>query len=399
MDNILKPSVRLEKIIFKDGNIIELAENDKIIIVGPNNSGKSQTLKDISTISGQSRQYKPLIVEDIILSKNINKEELEIFLKKTAKFIHPYYYHNDWKLNKAYINPWSGKYLDEELKDGFIKSITAKERLDICEEQRSISPDEPKTKPQHVLYYNDELMSKISDLVFKSFGKELMFDFKGGSRLPIHIGTIPKGEEFVDRQSDNYRKAVILNPKLDTQGDGVKSYTGILFETLVSDRDIILLDEPEAFLHPPQMRKLGETLSSEFSGQMIVATHSSDILRGFLEGTRGNIKIIRLQRNEEGNLIFEADANAIKELWKKPNLRFSNALDGIFHEQIIICEDDSDCRLYNYTAEWLKGTNNEQWLDTAYIPSGGKSAIHGIASVLRKIGVPTKAVFDIDFLS
>jgi len=55
-----------------------------------------------------------------------------------------------------------------------------------------------------------------------------------------------------------------------------------LFEIVVSERDITLLDEPEAFLHPPQMRRLSETLSSEVKGQLIVATHSSDILRGFL---------------------------------------------------------------------------------------------------------------------
>ncbi len=41
----------------------------------------------------------------------------------------------------------------------------------------------------------------------------------------------------------------------------------------------------------------------------------------------------------------------------------------------------------------------EQWLDTAYVPTGGKHGIGKVADVLRRIGVPVKAVFDIDFLS
>lgn len=400
MDDNLKPRVFLEKIEFKNSDIgITLKKNEKVIIVGPNNSGKSQTLREILTIADQRKNTETLVIKDLAFNKNISNSDFTIFLQNNATYINPNFHYLDRKIHVNYVNKWDNNYLDGDLTELFIKNITAKERLDICQDQNSVSPDQPKTKAQHILYDDDNLMQNISSLFQKAFGKELMFDFKGGSKLPIHVGEIPRGEIFTDRQSNTYRDAVRKNPKLENQGDGVKSYAGILFETLTNDRDIILLDEPEAFLHPPQMRKLGETLSSEHKGQMIVATHSSDIMRGFLEGTKGNIKILRIQRDGEKNIVYNADADAIQELWKKPNLRFSNALDGMFHEQVIICEDDSDCRLYNYTAEWLKNSRGDNWLDTSYVPSGGKSAIHGIASVLRKVGVPVKAVFDIDFLS
>jgi hypothetical protein len=186
---------------------------------------------------------------------------------------------------------------------------------------------------------------------------------------------------------------------LDQQGDGMKSYAGILFEAIVADLDVTLIDEPEAFLHPPQMRRLGETLASEVRGQLIVATHSSDILRGFLEGTRGNVRILRIRRDAEKNYVAEAVPEVIRELWEKPELRYSNALEGIFHEQTIICEDDSDCRLINSLADHLASRSEEQWHDTAYVPTGGKHGVPKVAGVLRRIGVPVKAVFDIDFLS
>ncbi|NEQ42605.1 MAG: hypothetical protein F6K00_03185 [Leptolyngbya sp. SIOISBB] len=47
----------------------------------------------------------------------------------------------------------------------------------------------------------------------------------------------------------------------------------------------------------------------------------------------------------------------------------------------------------------MGGNSEERFLDTAYVPAGGKHGIPKVASVLREIGIPVKAVFDIDFLS
>ena len=179
----------------------------------------------------------------------------------------------------------------------------------------------------------------------------------------------------------------------------MKSYAGILFEPLVSDLDVNMLDEPEAFLHPPQVRRLGQTLASEVSGQLFVATHSSDVMRCFLEGTRGNVRILRIRRNGEANLVSEAGPDEVRELWARPELRFSNALEGVFHDETIICEDDSDCRLLNALADHLAAGDEKTWKDTAYVPTGGKHGIRKVADVLRKGGVPVKAVFEMDFLS
>jgi hypothetical protein len=242
-------------------------------------------------------------------------------------------------------------------------------------------------------------MERVSGLFRSAFSKDLMFDFRGGSKLPIHVGSIPKSDGVVDRVGNDYISKIRKNPLLDQQGDGIKSYAGILFETVASERDITLLDEPEAFLHPPQMRKLGETLSSEVKGQLIVSTHSSDILRGFLEGTKGKVRILRIQREGDVNVVHEAASETIKELWEKPELRYSNALEGIFHEQTIICEDDSDCRLINSVADYITNNSEASFKDTSYVPTGGKHGIPKVASVLKKIGVPIKALYDIDFLS
>ena len=180
----------------------------------------------------------------------------------------------------------------------------------------------------------------------------------------------------------------------------MRSYAGILFEVVAIEHDITLLDEPEAFLHPPQMRRLGETLAEETVNQVFVATHSSDILRGFLNVQSDNVRIIRLRRSGDVNHATMTNPERLNELWEQPELRYSNALDGIFHEEVVICEDDSDCRLYNSIADYLAKTNQaKHWPDAAYVPCGGKSAIPKIASSLREIGVSVKVVADIDLLN
>lgn len=394
-----RPKASISELSFSGGNSFTLNENEKIIIVGPNNSGKSQSLREVIGICQNGKKDRTVVVTEVKVAKIGKADQLKQFLDEEADYVNDTYRYNNWQIHEAHIQYWNAEYLLHNLLSGFIKNIDANDRLNICNQQNSTSPGEQRTKPQHILYDNDVLMKKISALFRRAFGKDLMFDFRGGSKLPIHVGEPPDIQGVIDRVSDTYVQAIRQRPLLDKQGDGMKSYAGILFEAIVADLDITLIDEPEAFLHPPQMRKLGETLSSEVRGQLIVATHSSDILRGFLEGTRGNVRILRISRNQDTNIVSEASAQIIKELWEKPELRYSNALEGIFHEQTIICEDDSDCRLINSVADHLSTISEGQWQDTAYVPTGGKHGIPKVASVLRQIGVPVKAVFDIDFLS
>jgi AAA domain, putative AbiEii toxin, Type IV TA system len=392
-------SVWISKLIFSGGGSFLLQPNEKIILVGPNNSGKSQSLREIMDLCEKGNENRTVVITDIEVSKKGSRKDLQEFLEGSSEYVGENYRYGDWQIHNSHIQFWDHPYLKYNLLNGFVKKIAADDRLEICKQQKSISVGDQKSKPQHLLYDDEALMGKITGLFKRAFGSDIMFDFRGGSKLPIHVGAIPKCDGVVDRVGDWYVNGVRKNPLLDKQGDGMKSYAGILFETIVANRDVTLIDEPEAFLHPPQMRRLGETLSSEVEGQLIVATHSSDILRGFLEGTKGKTRILRIRRENDVNLVSEASSEVIRELWEKPDLRYSNALEGVFHEQTIICEDDSDCRLINSVADHVSSGIFGEWKDTAYVPAGGKHGVPKIAGVLRKIGVPVKAVFDIDFLA
>lgn len=392
--------VSISEIIFSSRVKIKINANEKIIIVGSNNSGKSQSLRDIISILGNGPTKNNIVIRDLSLNKSGDFQKEFYKITKNSPSTNGWHNIGNIQIHENSVkNLRTEKYLKNSLHDIFSKNIEAQTRLSICEQQNNISNEEFPSEPQHYLYRNQKLLRKISELFKKSFDSELIINYRGGSKIPIHVCKEFNHSISSNQVSDEYINELEKFPLLDKQGDGIKSYAGILFQAIATEKQITLIDEPEAFLHPPQMRKLGETLSSEVTGQLFVATHSSDILRGFMEGTKGNIRILRIRREENKNFFHEAAPETIKELWEKPQLKYSNALESIFHEQAIICEDDSDCRLINAVADHLQKNQKTKILDTAYIPSGGKHAIPKIASTLRNIGVPIKAVFDIDFLS
>lgn len=244
---LVQPSASIASITFSDGVTVAFGPTEKVILVGPNNSGKSQSLRDILAICQNGLTVRTTVVKEITLSKSGSIEDLQAFLEANAVFKDNNYYYRNWSLPERHVNFWKNEYLIHGLANGFIRNISASERLNICAQQPSISPGEPKTRPQHVLYDNDALMSKISGLFRSAFGKDMFFNFRGGSKLPIHVGQIPNKPGLVDRASDQYVALVTQNPLLDQQGDGIKGYAGILFEAIASEVDVTLIDEPEAF--------------------------------------------------------------------------------------------------------------------------------------------------------
>lgn len=393
------PKVHLTEIVFSGQGKLNLNNDDIVIFVGPNNSGKSQTLRDMFNWIQRNdhNNFRGVCVSSMKMLKDSSLEQLRAFLEKYARRNDNYELH-DWRMPVHSINTYNGPNLGQCFPP-FVKVLDARNRLNLTNLQNSRDPDQPASKPQHVLVDSDAKLEEISATFRAAFGAGLVIDFKGGSKIPIHVGDRPSGDEMIDRAGDAYTLAVRAMPRLHEQGDGMQSYAGIIFETLVVGRDIILIDEPEAFLHPPQMRLLGQTLAEKASGQLFIATHSSDIVRGFLEGSNGNVRIVRLKREQEGTFVFEAAPEIVRDFWTVPILRFSNALDGLFHEQCIICEDDSDCRLYSAVADSCASNATLRWPDTHYVPTGGKAAIPNVALALKKAGVPTKAIVDIDLLA
>jgi hypothetical protein len=145
---------------------------------------------------------------------------------------------------------------------------------------------------------------------------------------------LKKGEDRVSLSCIERLEAL---PTLESQGDGMRSFAGVILATSVGRETVLLIDEPEAFLHPPQARLLGASLVEDRpeGRQIFVATHSGDVLRGVLDSNSCDIRVLRLTREGPFNRARLLHNDRIRELWGDPLLRHSNILDGLFHECVV----------------------------------------------------------------
>ena len=406
MPNKQKPIVLLQDITFNDGTVIKLGEEDIIVIVGPNNAGKSATLRELNLKAISSRNRTD-IVEGVNLNKIAKDEEALLNWFRNEGTVHK----NPQK--KIMVGNIAGVYEKDYLKslwerdnlDGigglFIRHVSSEERLNAASPAPNISIDENPQHPLQIIERKVELEEKLSGFFFKAYGVDLVLNRAGGSQLPLHVGKRPEIEGDEDRLSTSYREKILDLPQLQVQGDGMRGFAGILLSAIASGFGILLIDEPEAFLHPPQARLLGQILAQETSDkQLIVATHDADFLRGIISGDYGNVRVCRIKREGNINHINLLNNKDIKELWSDPILRYSNILEGIFHEQVVICEGDADCHFYQAVLESLADADETKRVpDTLFTHAGGKQRIPTLMNALSKTGVPVKVIADFDVLN
>ncbi len=206
----------------------------------------------------------------------------------------------------------------------------------------------------------------------------------------------------MSRQSTEYANALAALPEINHQGHGVRAFIEIALHTMVGPQPVLLIDEPEAHLHPPQARVLARKLISlAGSKQVLMATHSSTFLVGLLENEKEPISVVRLTRPKSGPSQYHLLSNdKLRELWANPLLRYSDILEGIFHEAVIVCEAESDCRFYAWVLEQLvTDATKSTRLDILFVHCGGKDRIETAVKALRAVGVPVAAIADIDMLN
>ena len=284
----------------------------------------------------------------------------------------------------------------------FSKSLGTEDRL------RSVNPpkniklsQESYNHPIHHLQANDELESKFSNYFKQAFGTDLIVHRNAGNEVPLYVGERPIPKKNEDRVSLNYIKEIEKLDLLHQQGDGMRSFVGVLLNAFISKHSVLFIDEPEAFLHPPQARLLGKMLAKDLPSerQLFLATHSEDFLKGLLDANTKNLKIIRLQRNGTINNASILDNIDINKIWNDSLLRHSNVLNGLFHSKVIICESDSDCRFFSALLSAQFDDTGSIAPDVLFIHCGGKHRMPTVIKALKNLNVNLKVISDFDLLN
>lgn len=406
----MDPRISIKKLTFSDGTEISPAADEVLVIVGPNNSGKSATLRAIrGLLTNQS--YRSPVLPAVAFDRVGSPEEVMSWLEATARR-NPDSPQQDPQFSmyganthqSQFMNAWSGRAAFDNGARFFCHFLTADERLQAANPANNFAfKREAPSHPIHFLQRDDRLETRISDTFKNAFGVDLIVDRNAGNQVPLVVGNRPKPACGQDRLSYEYGQELAKLPELQSQGDGMRSFAGVLLATSVGRESILLIDEPEAFLHPPQARLLGKMLvMNKPSGrQLLIATHSGDVLRGVLDTNRENLRVVRIRRSGDVNIVRQLDKTAIAELWKDSLLRYSSILDGLFHETVVLCESDSDCRFYSAILDAVveAGGPDARKPDFMFTHCGGKDRLPMVIRALRELDVPLFCITDFDVLN
>lgn len=399
----------ISEIKFSDDTTLQFDKDDIVVLVGPNNSGKSATLKEAASLL-KSTNNKAKVLKDISIEKEGDKSELFNLLDiSTTKNYdsHPgqiLYQGFGFNIWESSVESIFNRYREGigELFSLFANMLTTEQRLSAANPAQSIKlTTQAISHPIHSLQKDDTLEQRFSDYFKQAFGMDLIVHRNAGTEVPLYCGEKPVPKDGEDRVSSSYLRELEKLDLLHEQGDGMRSFVGVLLNAFISSHSILFIDEPEAFLHPPQARLLGKMLAKDLpkERQLFLSTHSEDFLKGLLDADVSKLKIIRMQRDGSINRVSSLTSSDIDSIWNDSLLRHSNVLNGLFHSKVVICESDSDCRFFSAVLSAQFDNTTSIAPDILFIHCGGKHRIPTAIKALKKLNVPIKVVSDFDVLN
>lgn len=399
------PSFFIQKITFKDGTIIELKKDDIVIFVGANNVGKSRTLKDIKDDIINKSKNKKIISGIEYKADNMTEKSIKNYFEKNFKKDMYNNYSVQLEYNNTYCfneeNFQNIRNNEKNFFKVFFTMLSTENRLNIT---LPISfnniNDYFRLNIMDSLESSDEKINKLNNFLIRDFGKAIDVDQDSTENTFSKMYKMGSEDEISETINSTKR---IANRKLKElenlheQGDGIRSAVAILAALIVNEHSLFLIDEPEAFLHPPQARLLGNNIVElSENKQFFLATHNIDLIRGVLEKNSSRVKIIKINRDNNDNTIFELNNQDIKKIANDRNLKYTNILNGLFYSKVILCENESDCKFYSAILENL---NENLFQNSLFCAVGGKDQFKVIIPLLRSLKIDYTIIADIDLIN
>lgn len=409
-------SIKIKKLSFVAGpkpnsDPLEFSSGTLTLLVGPNNSGKSQTLREIENLCTE-KINSGKILQSLELEYPKDNEEikklLEVFEIQSEnpmyrRFSKPSLYKKSAEIydlqpheiaNLTNLISFKSKVVPF-----YLVRLDGRTRFSLVEEQASADIQKPSQNHLMTLFKNDNDREEISEIIYKTFGFYFVIDPTGMKQFRIRLSRIKPNtneERGLTTEAIEFHDQAHLITEL---GDGIQAFVGLIAALKSFSDSIILIDEPEAFLASPIARRLGFELAriaETRNANLIVATHSPDFVMGCIEATQ-KINLVRLTYQNEMATTTQLEAEKIKRLFKNPILRSTGVIQGLFHPAVIITEGHSDRIIY----EEINRLLNEQQqgiADSLFLMSGDKNRIHKVIKPLREIGVLAVAIVDLDFI-
>src|SRR6266571_3055740 len=289
-----------------------LATRGLLVVVGPNSSGKTQLLRDIyGRVTGQMREL--VVCTKLVLQK---PKELDDFL--TSLIDHGALRAKDTSGTRTYestqphfgIGPGTGGEVTHRDVQSWYDAFSPKAGAGVRPADNAFlrhfgpmlstalflenrlaavngtnSFDYTAQKPNNdlqALLLNSDALAKFRTEIGSTFGKAIGLDTTRGGFLSLRVSDHPKTSPLDWVTPDKVRA---MRP-IESEGDGLRSYAAVCVALLLGARPICLIDEPEICLHAPQEHAIGRFIGAygtQDETATVIATHSSQVLRGVLE--------------------------------------------------------------------------------------------------------------------
>lgn len=400
----INPSVVIKKIKFNDNTEIELNNDDIVVFVGANNVGKSRILKDIKNDILESSSKKVIVDEIEYQDTNFEEINMRNYFKNNFELgpngydiavdvnhTHNYNEHN-------FQNVKSG---DKHFYKVLFSFLSTESRLNMTAPiSYSFINDKLRFNVMRKLERDKKNITTLNDIVFSCFGKKIDIS-EGTWQNAVYklykFGTKDEIDKSVSADTREARCLLESLENLNDQGDGIRSAVAILASLITTTHSLYLIDEPETFLHPPQARILGiNIVDLSQNKQCFISTHNIDLLRGMLEKNYARIKIIKINRTDNVNEFYVLDNDSIKVVSDDKNLKYSNILNGLFYNTVVLCENESDCKFYSALLEKI---DNDCYQNTLFCAVGGKDQFKIIIPLLNKLKINFLVIADLDLIN
>ena len=399
------PYIYVQSILFKNGLTLAIEQDDIVVFVGPNNAGKSRSLEDVSSLL-RDDYYEGTVISEVSLHKGSVKDVVDYVCKNSRqkkKGGEVIYCGVGYEMSQNWIKEYYGRERISELADFYLDYIGTESRLAECDPQEPNEDYLKDDKPLHAVLEKADVQLALAERFKRAFGCSLVPDGAYAKRAMLRcVKEVPALDVSVPPALaiQKYHEALSENPAIHDQGDGMRSFAGILMRLLYGKFSMYFIDEPESFLHPPQAkavgRAIGEILTSK--QQAFIATHSEDVLQGLLEACPKRVKVIRVTRHENVNEISVLTNEAFDAIWRDSLLRHSNIMEGLFHNLVVVCESDTDCRFYSMIDAHLKKIAG-RYPEALFVHCGGKQRLKVAVKALQSLNVPIKVVADMDMIN
>ncbi|MCD8231198.1 MAG: AAA family ATPase [Clostridiales bacterium] len=378
------------------------------VFVGANNCGKTQLLKDmLAFITGSKAD--PVILSELDITypetwtdmeNAYDMEIININQNPQLRHIVPTLDSNPKGVNA----PNLFKSLESWLKsdqyafraatgDGLVTYLNTDNRLKLALRQpvQDLEKRGAKNVLEALYISGSSTTEKIKKYIRSIFGVEIYFNAFNLGMLEFRVG-----DDFshISNNPQDAFKELRDFPLLDNQGDGLRSVLGIVTAILSVKKPIILLDEPEAFLHPPQAMQLGELISDlvEADRQIFIATHSADFLKGLIGSTKDAV-IVHLNREKNVTRANVLDSITLNNIVVDPLLSSSRVLEGMFYKGVVATEGDADTVFYQRLFQKV-GASDE----IHFVNAHNKQTLKKIIDPYKKLGIKFAMIADADVI-